>query len=63
MYQKTLLHKLLKRIAKITQVVRFGTHWYGKWYGATLSVPYVPHPLRGGTVVRSMGGTLSGGSR
>jgi hypothetical protein len=62
-YQKTLLHKLLKRIAKITEVVRFGTHWYGTWYGATLGVPYVPHPLRGGTVVRSMGGTLNGGSR
>ncbi len=63
MYQETLLHKLLKRLTKITEVVRFGTHWYGKWYGATLSVPYVPLPLRGGTVVRSMGGTLNGGSK
>ena len=52
MYQKTLLHKLLKRIAKITQVVRFGTLWYGKWYGARLSVPYVPFAVRHGTVVR-----------
>lgn len=63
MYQETLLHKLLKRIAKIAQVVRFGTHWYGKWYGATLSVPYVPSPVGGGTVVRSMGGTLNGRSK
>ncbi len=63
MYQETLLHKLLKRIAKITEVVRFGTLWYGKWYGATLGVPYVPSPVGGGTVVRSMTGTLRWRSR
>ena len=63
MYQETLLHKLLKSLIKIAQVVRFGTHWYGKWYGATLGVPYVPSPVGGGTVVRSMTGTLRWRSR
>ena len=49
--------KLLKRLTKITLLVRFGTLWYGTWYGARLGVPYVPHPFRGGTVVRSRTGT------
>ena len=49
--------KSLKRLTKISELVRFGTHWYGSWYGARLGVPYVPHPLRGGTVVRSRTGT------
>ena len=52
MYQETLLHKILIKLTKIEQVVRFGTHWYGKWYGARLSVPYVPFAVRHGTVVR-----------
>ena len=43
---------LLKRLYKIKLLVRFGTLWYGKWYGARLGVPPVPHSYRSGTVVR-----------
>ena len=38
--------KLLIILYKVLRLVRFGTPWYAQWYGARLSVPYVPITFR-----------------
>lgn len=38
--------KLLIILYKVLRLVRFGTLWYAQWYGARLSVPYVPFFFR-----------------
>jgi hypothetical protein len=50
-YQKTLLHKLLISLTKISLLVCFGSDWYRNWYRSRLSIPSLPFAVRHGMVV------------